>query len=153
MSRKFKTPDYGATLHQTINLSESLPPNHLASCVVDVISQLDLSEIYQHYIPTGSEALAYGVLLGSLFYGCATGLFRSRKFGRVTCGSIRFRFVAGGWYPDHDTIAHFRKTFLAGLHGYLCKSCFRCRRLTCCNRATSAMRAARFMPMPPRVMP
>jgi len=113
MSRKFKTPDYEATLNQTISLSEALPPNHLARFVVDVIAQLDLSAIYRRYAPLGGEALAPEILLGLLFYGDATGLFSSRKLERATSESIPFRFVAGGVHPDHDTIAHFRKTFLA----------------------------------------
>ena len=113
MSRKFKTPDYEATLNQTISLSEALPPNHLARFVVDVISQLDLSVIYKRYAPSGGEAIAPEILLGLLFYGYATGVFSSRKLERATSESIPFRFVAGGWHPDHDTIAHFRKTFLA----------------------------------------
>jgi len=115
MSRKFKTPDYEATLNQTISLSEALPPNHLARFVVDVIAQLDLTAIYQRYAPLGGEALAPEILLGILFYGYATGLFSSRKLERATYESIPFRFVASGLHPDHDTIAHFRKTFLAEL--------------------------------------
>ena len=113
MSRKFKTPDYEATLNQTISLGEALPPNHLARFVVDVIAQLDLSGIYNRYAPLGGEALAPEILLGLLFYGYATGLFSSRKIERATYESIPVRFVAGGLHPDHDTIAHFRKTFLA----------------------------------------
>ena len=112
MSRKFKNPDYEATLKQTISLSEALPTNHLARFVVDVIAQLDLSVIYQRYAPSGGEAIAPEILLGLLFYGYATGVFSSRKLERATYESIPFRFVAGGWHPDHDTIAHFRKTFL-----------------------------------------
>lgn len=61
----------------------------------------------------GGEAIAPEILLGLLFYAYATGLFSSRKIERVTYESIPVRFVAGGWHPDHDTIAHFRKTFLA----------------------------------------
>ena len=53
------------------------------------------------------------ILLGLLFYGYATGVFNSRKIERATRESISFRFIASGWHPDHDTIAHFRKTFLA----------------------------------------
>jgi transposase len=113
MSRKFKMPDYEATLKQTIRLSDALPPNHLARFVVDVIAQLDLNAIYQRYAPVGGEALAPEILLGLLFYGYATGLFSSRKLERATYESIPVRFVASGWHPDHDTIAHFRKTFLA----------------------------------------
>jgi transposase len=112
MSRKFKTPDYEATLNQTISLREALPLNHLARFVVDIIAQLDLSPIYARYAAVGGEAIAPEILLGLLFYAYATGLFSSRKIERATYESIPFRFVAGGLHPDHDTIAHFRKTFL-----------------------------------------
>jgi hypothetical protein len=50
--------------------------------------------------------------LGLLFYGYASGIFSSRKIERATYESIPFRYIAGGLHPDHDTIAHFRKTFL-----------------------------------------
>lgn len=112
MSRKFRTANYEETLNQTIRLAEALPPEHLARFVVDVIAQLDLSRIYERYAPVGGEALAPEILLGLLFYGYATGQFSSRKIEKATYESIPFRFVAGGVHPDHDTIAHFRKTFL-----------------------------------------
>jgi len=113
MSRKFKTPDYEATLNQTISLREALPPNHLARFVVDIVALLDLSAIYARYASVGGEAIAPEILVGLLFYAYATGLFSSRKIERATYESIPVRFVAGGLHPDHDTIAHFRKTFLA----------------------------------------
>ena len=113
MSRKFRTANYEATLKQTISLEEALPPEHLARFVVDVIAQLDLSRIYARYAPQGGEAIAPEILLGLLFYGYATGTFSSRKIEKATHESIPFRFIAGGLHPDHDTIAHFRKTFLA----------------------------------------
>ena len=113
MTRKFKTPDYEATLNSTIRLGEALPPNHLARFVVDVIGQLDLSRLYARYAPVGGEAIAPEILLGLLFYGYATGVFSSRKIEKGTHESIPLRYIAGGLHPDHDTIAHFRKTFLA----------------------------------------
>jgi transposase len=113
MTRKFRTPDYEATLNSTIRLGEALPPNHLARFVVDVIGQLDLSSIYVRYAPVGGEAIAPEILLGLLFYGYATGVFSSRKIEKSTHESIPMRFIAGGLHPDHDTIANFRKTFLA----------------------------------------
>jgi hypothetical protein len=61
----------------------------------------------------GGEAIAPEILLGLLFYGYATGVFSSRKLEKGTYESIPLRFIAGGWHPDHDTIANFRKTFLA----------------------------------------
>lgn len=96
-----------------ISLEEALPPEHLARFVVDIIGQLDLSKVYVRYAPQGGEAIAPEILLGLLFYGYATGTFSSRKIERATHESIPFRFIAGGVHPDHDTIANFRKTFLA----------------------------------------
>ena len=113
MSRKFRTANYEETLKQTIRLEEALPPEHLARFIVDIISQLDLTKIYKRYAAQGGEAIAPEILLGLLFYGYATGTFSSRKIEKASRESIPFRFIAGGVYPDHDTIANFRKTFLA----------------------------------------
>src|SRR3989337_25944 len=113
MTRKFKTVDYEATLNLTVSLREALPPNHLTRFVVDVIAQLDLSPVYARYGERGGEPLAPEILLGLLFYGYATGVFSSRKIEQATYESLAFRFLAGGLHPDHDTLANFRKTFLA----------------------------------------
>lgn len=117
MSRKFKTVNYEETLKQTIQLGDALPPNHLARFVVDMIVQLDLSQIYARYAPRGGEAFAPDILLGLLFYGYTTGVFSSRKIEKATYESIPFRFIAGGLHPDHDTIANFRKVFLEEIKG------------------------------------
>jgi transposase len=115
MSRKFKTVDYEAALHQTVTVEECLSPNHLARFIITIIAQLDLSRIYARYAPVGGEPIDPKVLLGLLLYGYATGVFSSRKLEKATYESIPFRFIAGGLHPDHDTIAHFRKAFLADL--------------------------------------
>lgn len=115
MSRKFKTPDYEATLSTPIQLGDALPPDHLARFVVDMISQIDLSKIYAGYAERGGEAIAPEVLLGLLFYGYATGEFSSRRIEKASYENLGFRYVAGGLHPDHDTIANFRTTFLGEL--------------------------------------
>jgi len=112
MSRTFKTPDYEATLEQTIRLRDALPPTHLARFIVDIIGQLDLGKIYARYSKMGGVAIAPEILLGLLFYGYATGVFSSRKIEKASHENLAFRFVGGGEHPDHDTIAHFRKSFL-----------------------------------------
>lgn len=112
MARQFRKANYEETLDQKVSLREVLPANHLARFTVDVVSQLDLSKIYDHYAAQGGEAIAPEILLGLLFYGYATGTFSSRKIEKATHESIPFRFVGGGLHPDHDTIANFRKIFL-----------------------------------------
>ena len=115
MTRKFKTVDYEKTLDLQISLRDVLPPNHLACFIVDLVAQLDLNEIYNQYSDQGAPPYAPEVLLGLLFYGYATGVFSSRKLEKATYEVIPFRFIAGDMHPDHDTIATFRKQFLAEL--------------------------------------
>ena len=112
MARTFKTVDYEKALDQTVTIGDVLPPDHLARFIAKVVLLLDLGAIYAQYAPVGGEAYAPELLLGLLFYGYATGVFSSRKIEKATYESIPFRFLAGGWHPDHDTIANFRKTFL-----------------------------------------
>lgn len=113
MTRRFKMiVDYEKALDQTVTIREVLPPDHLARFIVRVISWLDMRAIYARYAPVGGEAYAPEILLALLFYGYATGVFSSRKIEKATYELIPFRYIAGGWHPDHDTLAHFRKTFL-----------------------------------------
>lgn len=112
MTRHFITVDYAATLQQTVTLAECLPADHLARFIVGIIALLDLKAIYAGYAAVGGAAFAPELLLGLLFYGYATGVFSSRKLEQATYESLPFRFIAGGLHPDHDTLAHFRKTFL-----------------------------------------
>ena len=112
MARRFRRVDYEQSRQQTVTIGECLPPHHLAYFIVDMIARLDLSSIYAHYAPVGGEPFAPEILLGLLLYGYATGVFSSRQIEKGTYETIPFRYIAGGWHPDHDTIANFRKTFL-----------------------------------------
>jgi len=113
MTRQFEKPDYEGVLKKTIRVDEVLPEDHLARFVVSVISLLDLESLYRQYANVGGKAIAPEVLLGLLVYGYASGVFSSRKIERATYENLAFQLVAGGLHPDHDTIANFRKTFLA----------------------------------------
>jgi transposase len=117
MGRKFKTVDFEATLDSSVRLRDCLPQSHLARFIVDIISQLDLSLIYARYANRGAAPYAPEILLGLLFYGYATGIFSSRKIEQATKETAAFRYLAGNFSPDHDTISTFRKTFLPELKG------------------------------------
>ena len=97
------------------SIDEWLPENHLARFIVEVIDQLDLSRLTCRYAGRGSAAHHPAVLLALLVYGYATGVFSSRKLERATYDSVAFRFLSADTHPDHDTLAHFRKTFLVEL--------------------------------------
>ena len=94
------------------SVDEWLPQDHLARFVVEVIDQLDLSELTRQYAGRGSDAYHPGMLLGLLVYGYATGVHSSRKIERACHDSVAFRFIAANTQPDHDSIATFRRRFL-----------------------------------------
>lgn len=116
MSRHFKTADYEETLNTSVRLGDCLPPDHLARFVVDIVQELDLSPLYARYKERGAAPYAPEILLALLFYGYATGVFSSRKIEQATRETAAFRYLAGNYHPDHDTIAAFRKQFLPQLH-------------------------------------
>ncbi len=97
------------------SVDEWLPEGHLARFVVEVIDQLDLSKLTGRYSGSGSAAYHPSMMLALLVYGYASGTFSSRKIERATYDSVAFRFIAANHHPDHDTLAHFRKTFLVEL--------------------------------------
>src|ERR1700720_1948896 len=94
------------------SVEDWLPEDHLARFVVEVIAQMDFSELSGAYAGRGMPAHPPEVLLGLLVYGYATGVFSSRKLERATYDSVAFRFIAANDHPDHDTIAAFRRRFL-----------------------------------------
>jgi transposase len=112
MARKFKTVDYEQSGQQTLMIDDCLPAEHLARFIVAIVEMLDLGVFYAYYATIGGEPIDPKVLLGLLLYGYATGVFSSRKIENATYEVIPFRFIAGGWHPDHSTIAWFRKQFL-----------------------------------------
>ena len=97
------------------SVQDWLPVNHLARFVVDIVGQLDLTLLRDAYAGRGCKAYDPEMLLSLLFYGYATGTFSSRKLELATYESIAVRYITGNSHPDHDTIANFRKRFLAEL--------------------------------------
>src|SRR6266446_2478511 len=112
MARTFIKVNYDTAVNITVRLGDCVSSDHLARFIVDVIALLDLTAIYARYGPRGAPAYAPEILLGLLFYGYATGVFSTRQIEQATYESLPFRFIAGDRHPDHDTLAHFRKTFL-----------------------------------------
>lgn len=112
MSR-FVTIDRHTAYLMPPSLEDWLNEDHLARFIVEVIDQLDLSNLTRQYAGRGSKAHHPATLLGILVYGYASGVFSSRKLERSTYDSVAFRYIAAGTHPDHDTLATFRRRFLA----------------------------------------
>ncbi len=111
MSR-FITMDRKTAYLMPPSLEDWLNEDHLARFIVEVIDQLDLSNLTRQYAGRGSKASHPATLLAILVYGYATGVFSSRRLERATYDSVAFRYLAVGSHPDHDTLATFRRRFL-----------------------------------------
>jgi transposase len=95
------------------NLQDWLPKNHLARFIVEVVEQMDLSQIEDSYSGQGgNHPFAPKMLVALLLYGYATGIFSSRKLEQACLDSVAFRYISANTSPDHDTIAAFRKRVL-----------------------------------------
>lgn len=97
------------------SMDDWLNEDHLARFIVEVVDQLDLSNLIRKYAGRGSKAHHPATLLAILVYGYATAVFSSRKLERATYDSVAFRYIAAGSHPDHDTLAAFRRRFLGEL--------------------------------------
>ena len=112
---KFITVDRKTGYLLTPSVEDWLQKDHVARFIVEVIDQLDLSNLTRQYRGRGSQAHHPATLLAILVYGYCTGVFSSRKLERATYDSVPFRYIAAGTHPDHDTLASFRRRFLGEL--------------------------------------
>jgi transposase len=97
-----------------------LPEGHLALFILDVVNELDLSEIFAVYEAKdvrGRPGFHPTMMVALLVYAYCIGKPSSRRIERATYEDVSFRVLAGDRHPDHDSIAAFRKTHLRALAG------------------------------------
>jgi len=138
MSR-FITVDRGTGYLLPPSVDEWLPQNHLARFVVEVIEQMDLSELIGQYTGRGSDAYHPSMMLGLLVYGYATGVHSSRKIERACHDSVAFRFIAANTQPDHDSIATFRRRFLVQIEELFVQVLMLAREMKCLKLGNIAL--------------
>lgn len=93
-----------------------LPDDHLVWFVLDLIEQVDLSDIdaqIQAKDRRGTRPFDPKMMMALLMYAYAVGVFSSRKIERATYEDLAFRVLTADNHPDHDTIATFRRQHLA----------------------------------------
>ena len=117
MSGKFQTMNRDTPNVLPAPIQDWLLDQHLARFFVDIVGPLDLNKLEGCYGGGGKQPYPPALLLAMMFYGHATGVFSSRKLEQASHDSVAFRFITANSYPDHDTIATFRKRFLPELEG------------------------------------
>ncbi len=117
------------------NLKDWLPTSHLAYFILDLISTLDLKEIYAHYdvkpvvdekgnvvgqcakSNRGRPAYDPRMMTSLLLYGYVTGTVSSRQLEKKCQEDVAFRVLSANQKPDHETISEFRRVHLKALAG------------------------------------
>jgi transposase len=94
------------------DVREWLPVDHWVWLLLDVIEQLDTSALHRRAKLGGAGRCPYNpdMLLAVLFYAYLGGLRSSRKIEKRCREDVAFMVLSGLCYPDHVTLARFRKT-------------------------------------------
>lgn len=93
-----------------------LPEGHLVHFIIDVVEQVDLSDIYSSYDKnTGQPPYDPTMMTALLLYAYCVGVPSSRQIEKRTYEDVAFRMITANRHPDHDSICAFRKRHLQAL--------------------------------------
>jgi transposase len=90
------------------HLSEALDPGDPVFFISDLVEGLDLSAFERRYASSGEHAHPPRVLLKLWLFGAVEGVYSGRELSRRVHWDLRFRYLAGGLYPDFRTLNRFR---------------------------------------------
>ena len=94
-----------------------VPEGHLARFILDVVEQLELTEIFDYY---EREQRGYPphhppMMVALLLYAYCAGVPSSRKIEKRCYEDVAFRLLTGNTQPDHTCISEFRRIHLPSL--------------------------------------
>jgi transposase len=110
MSPRFRRVDRDQSFLLPPDVRDWLPVGHPALFVVEMVSELDLSEFLGGYRSTqdrGRPAYHPEVMVGVVLYASMTSTMSSRRIERLLATDVGFRVVACNERPDHGTICRF----------------------------------------------
>jgi transposase len=117
MARNFIRPDRDQSFLMPPDMREWLPEDDLAWVVLDAVEQCDLSAFAAVYREDGQGRPAFdpAMMVALLLHAYCHGVRSSREIERRCVRDVAFRVIAGGYRPDHATIARFRARHEAAL--------------------------------------
>jgi len=100
-------PDQAMLLPPSVR--EELGEEHLAVFVHGMVERLDLLRFEAEHAEAGRPSYPPQLLLKVWLYAYASGMTSSRRIEQRIHEDLGFRFLAGGWKPDHWTLNEFRR--------------------------------------------
>ena len=108
----FKSPDRNQTDLFGYSLNDFVPKDAKCRFVVDIVSKLDLTELYQRYSSQGNDAFDPAMMLSAWFYAYSNAVTTTRKLEERCQRDLHYMFVSGSLKPDHTSLSRFRKNHL-----------------------------------------
>lgn len=90
------------------HLAEALDPGDPVFFISDLVEGLDLEAFERRYAAMGEHAYPPRLLLKLWLFGAVVGVYSGRELSQRVRWDLRFRYLAGGLYPDFRTINRFR---------------------------------------------
>jgi transposase len=116
MKTRFKHCERKQMLLLPPSIMDWLPEEHLVHFIIDVVEQLDLSDIYLSYDSSSGQPPYDPTMMTSLLlYAYCVGVPSSRQIEKRTYEDVAFRMITANRHPDHDSICSFRKRHLQAL--------------------------------------
>jgi transposase len=90
------------------HLAEALDPGDPVFFISDLVEGLELEVFERRYAAMGERAFPPRLLLKLWLFGAVVGVYSGRELAQRLRWDLRFRYLAGGLYPDFRTINRFR---------------------------------------------
>lgn len=92
-----------------VDMNDWVPEDDPSHIIIDVVSVLDLSEIYATYREDGQGAAFYQpeIMMALSLYSYLRGARSSREIERECRYDVGYRIVSRNSFPDHTTISRF----------------------------------------------
>lgn len=127
MSYRFKEYDLNQAFLLPPSMRDWLPKGDLAYFLMDVVAELDLSEIYGYYegkvdgernrtkANSGQPPFDPRMMTGLLLYAYCNGTPSSRRMARLCERDVGYRVITADQQPNFRTISEFRRIHLKAL--------------------------------------
>ena len=122
-------------------LKDWLPEDHLVFFILEMLEQMDLSEIYESYDGSKGGKPPYNptMMTNLLFYGYCTGVFSSRTMEKSCYEQVPFLVLTGDQQPENDTIAEFSRRHMTSLTRLFVQGLQLFQNAGCCKLGHSAL--------------
>jgi transposase len=90
------------------SVEELVPEDHPARVIDEIVSAMDLGELYRSYKGGGASSYDPEMLLKVLILAYSQKVYSSRRIARAVRENVAYMWLAGGNTPDFRTFAGFR---------------------------------------------